>query len=132
MRFLRILPAVWAMISCPFSSFTRKVALGRSSLTVHGNSRSSSFVIRPLCFAAAGECTEPTEKQGDPRVLDKKARRRGRGVSAVDAEKEKHSRRHGAQVFLAAAWRILPVTKNRRSAARCGASVRRARSDRRR
>src|SRR5215469_11305110 len=47
MRFFRILPAVWATISCPFSSFTRNVALGRSSLTVPGNSRSSSFAIRP-------------------------------------------------------------------------------------
>ena len=63
-RFLRTLPAVWAMISWPFSSFTRKVALGSSSLTVPGNSRSSSFAIRPLgCFARRGDCTEPAEKQ---------------------------------------------------------------------
>src|SRR4051812_45840370 len=48
MRFLRILPAVWAMISCAFSSVTRKVALGSSSLTVPGNSSSSSLAIRPL------------------------------------------------------------------------------------
>src|SRR5579863_8284661 len=48
MRFLRIVPAVWAMISCSLSSFTRKVALGSNSLTVPGNSSSSSFAIRPL------------------------------------------------------------------------------------
>src|SRR5688572_27011630 len=53
MRFLRILPAVWAMISCPFSSFTRKVALGSSSETIPGNSRSSSFAI-PFLWRACG------------------------------------------------------------------------------
>src|SRR5271155_4440608 len=68
MRFLRILPAVCAMISWPFSSVTRKVALGRSSLTVPGNSRSSSFAIRPLAVVwRAGECTETSEKQGKGR-----------------------------------------------------------------
>src|SRR5690606_18532855 len=46
MRFLRILPAVWAMISCSFSSLTRNVALGSSSVTVPGNSSSSSFDIQ--------------------------------------------------------------------------------------
>ncbi len=48
MRFLRILPAVWAMISWLFSSVTRNVALGSNSLTVPGNSSSSSLAIRPL------------------------------------------------------------------------------------
>src|SRR5712692_2645590 len=46
MRFLRMRPAVWAMISCSFSSFTRKVAFGSSSVTTPGNSKSSSFAIR--------------------------------------------------------------------------------------
>src|SRR6266852_2810578 len=46
MRFLRMRPAVWAMISCSFSSFTRKVAFGSSSVTTPGNSKSSSFGIR--------------------------------------------------------------------------------------
>src|ERR1700722_13693016 len=51
MRFLRILPAVWAIISwSPVSSFTRKVAFGSSSLTVPGNSNSSSFAIPPHKF----------------------------------------------------------------------------------
>src|SRR5688572_25326357 len=48
MRFLRIRPAVWAMISCSFSSFTLKVALGSSSVTTPGNSSISSFAIRLL------------------------------------------------------------------------------------
>src|SRR4029077_14063623 len=48
MRFLRIRPAVWAMISCSFSSFTLKVAFGRSSVTTPGNSSISSFAIRLL------------------------------------------------------------------------------------
>src|SRR5262245_45299948 len=48
MRFLRILPAVWAMISWSFSSFTRNVALGSTSLTVPGNSNSSSFAMHAL------------------------------------------------------------------------------------
>src|SRR6516162_1077155 len=34
------------MISCSFSSFTLKVAFGRSSVTTPGNSKSSSFAIR--------------------------------------------------------------------------------------
>src|SRR3979490_467046 len=37
------------MISCPFSSLTRKVALGSNSETMPGNSSSSSFAIRFLC-----------------------------------------------------------------------------------
>src|SRR5271166_60836 len=45
MRFLRILPAVWAIISWSFSSLTRKVALGSNSTTNPGNSNSSSFDI---------------------------------------------------------------------------------------
>src|SRR5271166_5011682 len=45
MRFLRILPAVWAMISWSFSSLTRNVAFGSSSTTNPGNSSSSSFDI---------------------------------------------------------------------------------------
>src|SRR5215831_9850520 len=66
MRFLRILPAVWAMISCPFSSFTRKVALGSNSETVPGNSSNSSLAIRVLGwgdFGQAGGCTWPNENQ---------------------------------------------------------------------
>src|SRR5215469_9033150 len=47
MRFLRILPAVWAMISWPFCRRTRKVALGSNSLTVPSNSSNSSLAIRP-------------------------------------------------------------------------------------
>src|SRR5262249_38761665 len=46
MRFLRMRPAVCAMISCSFSSLTRKVAFGSSSVTTPGNSNSSSFAIR--------------------------------------------------------------------------------------
>src|SRR5262245_11068308 len=46
MRFLRMRPAVWAMISCSFSSLTRNVAFGSNSVTTPGNSRSSSFAIR--------------------------------------------------------------------------------------
>src|SRR4051812_36195495 len=69
MRFLRILPAVWAIISCPFSSFTRKVALGSNSETVPGNSSNSSLAIRVLCQKgscggrAAGACTWEAENQ---------------------------------------------------------------------
>src|SRR5947209_19396754 len=48
MRFLHIRPAVWAMISCSFSSFTRNVAFGSNSVTTPGNSKSSSFAIRYL------------------------------------------------------------------------------------
>src|SRR5437763_8314215 len=45
MRFFRIRPAVWAMISCSFSSFTRNVAFGSNSVTTPGNSSSSSLAI---------------------------------------------------------------------------------------
>src|SRR6185437_12703330 len=82
MRFLRILPAVWAMISWPFCRSTRKVALGKSSLTVPSNSSNSSLAIRPLQNATAnrsgfpsrrtrkvrqqrpGDCIEPGQNQG--------------------------------------------------------------------
>src|SRR5690348_14965656 len=46
MRFLRMRPAVCAMISCSFSSLTRKVAFGSNSVTTPGNSSNSSFAIR--------------------------------------------------------------------------------------
>src|SRR6187402_1731112 len=56
MRFLRIRPAVWAMLSCSFSSFTLKVALGSSSVTTPGNSSISSFAIRLLpAFKSSAE-----------------------------------------------------------------------------
>ena len=43
-----------AMISCPTSSFTRKVAFGSSSVTTPGNSSSSSFAIRrPASWSGA-------------------------------------------------------------------------------
>src|SRR5208283_5925627 len=43
------------MISCSFSSLTRKVAFGSSSVTTPGNSKASSFAIRYLevCHSAA-------------------------------------------------------------------------------
>src|SRR5579863_974810 len=84
MRFLRILPAVWAIISWPFCRSTRKVALGSNSLTVPSNSSNSSLAIRPLQNATGkvcsgfpsrgatlkcrlqrpGDCTETGENQG--------------------------------------------------------------------
>lgn len=42
---LRILPAVCAKISCPFSSCTLNIALGSFSITVPENSSNSSFDI---------------------------------------------------------------------------------------
>src|SRR5580692_839011 len=45
MRFLRILPEVWVRTSWPFSSFTRNIALGKSSVTVPSNSSNSSLAI---------------------------------------------------------------------------------------
>src|SRR3984957_11522349 len=54
MRFLRILPAVWAMISWPFCRRTRKVALGSNSLTVPSNSSNSSLAIRPQLVLRQG------------------------------------------------------------------------------
>src|SRR5438105_69639 len=66
MRFLRILPAVCAIISCPFSSFTRNVALGRSSLTVPGNSSSSSLAIRPLVTLGGRENAPKPRKSKAP------------------------------------------------------------------
>src|SRR5581483_4854003 len=62
MRFLRMRPAVCAMISCSFSSLTRKVAFGSSSVTTPGNSNSSSFAIRcPDCCPQAGSVANPAE-----------------------------------------------------------------------
>src|SRR4029077_43828 len=47
MRFLRILPDVWARIVWSLSSFTRNIALGSSSATTPVNSIRSSLAIRP-------------------------------------------------------------------------------------
>src|SRR5689334_4718805 len=47
MRFLRILPEVWARIVWSLSSFTRNIALGSSSDTTPVNSIRSSLAIRP-------------------------------------------------------------------------------------
>src|SRR5918994_2613793 len=47
MRFLRILPEVWARIVWSLSSFTRNLALGSSSDTTPVNSIRSSLAIRP-------------------------------------------------------------------------------------
>src|SRR5215469_1673490 len=68
MRFLRIFPAVCAMISCGWlTSFTRNVALGRSSVTMPSNSNNSSFAILALfSFGGCGECTETGQKQAFP------------------------------------------------------------------
>src|ERR1700693_3424153 len=53
-------PAVWAMISCSFSSLTRKVAFGSSSDTTPGNSSSSSFAIGDLVLLrTAGRSPRP-------------------------------------------------------------------------
>src|SRR5215470_17122422 len=59
MRFLRMRPAVWAMISCSFSSLTRKVAFGSNSVTTPGNSRSSSLAIRYPAFCKQGQADRP-------------------------------------------------------------------------
>src|SRR5262245_7033690 len=59
MRFLRMRPAVWAMISCSFSSLTRNVAFGSSSVTTPGNSSSSSFAIRNPAFSNRDRRTAP-------------------------------------------------------------------------
>ena len=61
MRFLRILPAVWAITSWSFSSFTRKVALGSNSTTVALNSSSLLLPYVSLSFDA-GEWSEYAEK----------------------------------------------------------------------
>src|SRR5215813_9896089 len=69
MRFLRMRPAVWAMISCSFSSLTRKVALGSSSVTTPGNSSNSSFVIRRPALSVAAAV--PAQKIGaEPSGID--------------------------------------------------------------
>src|SRR3954463_16181750 len=67
MRFLRILPAVWAMMTWSLAtSFTRKVALGSNSSTIPSNSSCSSFAISPLIFAAqpAADCRLTSQNQG--------------------------------------------------------------------
>src|SRR5215472_3421887 len=61
MRFLRMRPAVWAMISCSFSSLTRNVAFGSNSVTTPGNSKSSSFAIRYLTFGKQGRARRRPE-----------------------------------------------------------------------
>src|SRR5271156_3802652 len=61
MRFLRILPLVWAKMTCSLSSLTRNIALGSSSVTMPLNSiissldkqTSSKGGTTPLKWAAA-------------------------------------------------------------------------------
>jgi len=57
------LPAVWANDFMPVCNFTRKVALGRSSLTTPFEFEKFFFCIRPL-GNPGGECTEIGQKQG--------------------------------------------------------------------
>src|SRR5215469_220969 len=65
MRFLRMRPAVWAMISCSFSSLTRNVAFGSSSVTTPGNSKSSSFAIHSpaLLETEQADCPAPRARK---------------------------------------------------------------------
>src|SRR5262249_49481432 len=62
MRFLRMRPAVWAMISCSFSSLTRNVAFGSSSVTTPGNSKSSSFAIHSPALFETEQADRPAPK----------------------------------------------------------------------
>src|SRR5215467_3151188 len=62
MRFLRMRPAVWAMISCSFSSLTRNVAFGSSSVTTPGNSKSSSFAIHSPALLETEQADRPAPK----------------------------------------------------------------------
>src|ERR1700689_4484095 len=66
MRFLRILPAVWAMISWPFCKRTRKVALGSNSLTVPSNSSNSSLAIDPQLGAVMRRFLAPKGEKIKP------------------------------------------------------------------
>src|SRR5579875_3328165 len=60
MRFLRILPLVWARITWSLSSFTRNIAFGNSSVTVPENSIISSLDICPHRLSdTAGICARP-------------------------------------------------------------------------
>src|ERR1700682_581629 len=82
MRFLRMRPAVWAMISCSFSSLTRKVAFGSSSVTTPGNSKSSSFAIdiqRLLCVSPVGVGSQarPPIRRDATSVIDSGSHRCG-------------------------------------------------------
>src|SRR3954447_11912867 len=63
-RFLRILPLVWARIECSLSNFTRNMALGRSSITVPLNSIISSFDIRPHETVLLGREHDIRQMQG--------------------------------------------------------------------
>src|SRR5689334_11334807 len=85
MRFLRIRPAVWAMISCSFSSFTLNVALGSSSVTTPGNSSISSFAIRLLPNRSSRENGRANaQNQGRLRVSGG-GRKRALGICAGSA-----------------------------------------------
>src|SRR5215217_5225713 len=73
MRFLRMRPAVWAMISCSFSSLTRKVALGSNSVTTPGNSSTSSLAILTPgdgIWGVVGEGNDEVETVGDEFIKD--------------------------------------------------------------
>src|SRR6266851_8550796 len=82
MRFLRMRPAVWAMISCSFSSFTRKVAFGSSSVTTPGNSKSSSLAIRypAICKQDRRWCRPKARKLAEPSRIHNRRGCRSTGV----------------------------------------------------
>src|SRR3546814_15448496 len=55
MEFLRMRPEMCAMISWPFSSFTRNMVFGRVSEIVPSNSMTSSFAMRPGLLREVGQ-----------------------------------------------------------------------------
>src|SRR6185437_8753388 len=59
MKFLRILPAIWATISCPFSRRTRNCVLARAATTLPCTWIASSLAIPSPHQLVAATKTEP-------------------------------------------------------------------------
>src|SRR5690349_297445 len=119
MRFLRILPEVWARIVWSLSSFTRNIALGSNSSTTPLNSIRSSLAIRPPVGASTKDESGPENGlgHGHSRCLPAGAKQ----ALPPDARKGKRKERHVSALFPhCSPWLVAlpaPVRRCRRAGA---------------
>src|SRR6266404_750821 len=105
MRFLRILPEVWARTSWLLSSLTRNIAFGSSSVTVPENSMRSSFAIL-LLRSPAAICPEnrpihPSRAVPGQALSSRRVRRPALPVSDLACRRRRKSLADAAQQVIA-------------------------------
>src|SRR5689334_5523959 len=119
MRFLRILPEVWARIVWSLSSFTRNIALGSNSSTTPLNSIRSSLAIRPPVGASTKDKSGPENGLGHGHSQSLPAG--AKQALPPDARKGKRKERHVSALFPhCSPWLVAlpaPVRRCRRAGA---------------